>query len=166
MRAKEHSFPVEVELHHGRTVCVGVEGKAELGVMPPPAFYRDADPAVWSPEDLLVAAAASCLAVTITGAAERDGLPIVDLSVDAAGVVSRREDGRFGFTRIEQHVRISVPAGEAKHAREVVAGAEASCLVAASLDCEMQTEVEVLVLGDGHRTQVQPLVAQSGHERA
>jgi uncharacterized OsmC-like protein len=166
MKAKEHSFPVEVELHRGRTVCAGVEGKDELVVMPPQVFYGDADPTAWSPEDLLVAAAASCLAVTITGVAERDELPVVDLSVDAAGVVSRRDDGRYGFKRIEQHVRISVPAGEAEHARKVVERAEASCLVAASLDCEMQTEVEVLVLGDGHRAQVQPLVAHRGDERS
>ena len=166
MKAKEHSFPVEVDWHRGRTVYVGVDGKDGLAVMPPPEFYRDADPAVWSPEDLLVAAAAGCLGVTITGAAERESLPIVDLSVDATGVVSRRDDGRFGFTRIQQHVHISVPAGEGERARALVERAEATCLVAASLDVEMETEIEVLVLGNGHRAQVEPLVAHSGDERA
>ena len=59
-----------------------------------------------SPEDAFVAAAGSCLAVTIAAVAEQQQLPLHDLSVQAEGFVGRRADGRFGFVRIEQTVRL------------------------------------------------------------
>jgi organic hydroperoxide reductase OsmC/OhrA len=98
---------------------------------------------------LLTAAAASCLAVTIAAAAEREELPLEELSVDATGIVGRRDDGRVGFTRIEQRVRVAVPVGDEERARQLVERAEATCLVAVSLDVEVETDVTVLGLALG-----------------
>lgn len=146
-RSKEHPFPVSVAWEHDRTVRATVAGKPTVEVATPPEFHREADPRIWSPEDLLTAAAASCLAVTIAGAAAREELAFSGLSVDATGVVGRRDDGHFGFIRIEQHVRIGVAAGDEERARAIVERAEASCLVAVSLDVEIETAIEVLALG-------------------
>ncbi len=146
-KSKEYPFPVTAAWEHERTVRASVRGKPSIAVATPPEFHREADPRVWSPEDLLAAAAASCLAVTIAGAAAREDLHFADLRVDATGVVGRRDDGRFGFIRIEQHVRIGVGAEDEERARALVEHAEASCLVAVSLDVEIETVVEVLALG-------------------
>lgn len=147
MRVKEQAFPVEVGWRERRTVGVDVDGKDSLTVATPPQFHRDADPTVWSPEDLFVGAAASCLAVTIAGAAERDGLALEQLRVHATGVTGERDDGRYGFTRIEQSVLVVVRPGDEERARAIVERAEERCLVRVSLDVEVETAVEVLALG-------------------
>lgn len=147
MRVKEHAFPVEVDWLRERTVRAAIGGKPGVVVATPAQFHRGADPSVWSPEDMLVGAAATCLAVTIAGAAERDALSLEQLSVHAAGVVGRRDDGRYGFIRIEQRVRVVVAEGEEERARAIVERSEASCLVRVSLDVEVETATEVLALG-------------------
>ena len=80
-----------------------------------------------------MAAAGSCLAVTIAALAEREQLPVRGLSVRADGVVGHRPDGRFGFVRIEQTVELETEPGHERAARAMVAKAEDSCLVTVSL---------------------------------
>jgi organic hydroperoxide reductase OsmC/OhrA len=143
MKTKEYAFPVVVDWESRRTVHATIAGKAPLAVATPPEFHREAEPSVWSPEDLLTGAAATCLAVTIAGAAEREGLALGELSVSANGIVGRRDDGRFGFIRIEQLVRIAVDEEDEDRARTLVERAEASCLVAVSLDVEIATTLEL-----------------------
>ena len=99
VRAKEFHFPLSVEHVGGRRTVARVAGKQPIEITPPPEF-RGTDPTTWSPEDFLVAAAASCLAVTFTGLAEQAGLDYAELSVDADGIAGARDDGRFGFKRL------------------------------------------------------------------
>ena len=131
-RPKEFRFPLDVHWVGDRKVEATVEGKAPLEVAPPPVF-RGTEPDVWSPEDLLVAAAASCLAVTFTGLAQREGLAFDALDIAASGLAGPRDDGRFGFTRVEIELTVSVAAEDAAAAAEIAARAEATCLVSASL---------------------------------
>jgi organic hydroperoxide reductase OsmC/OhrA len=142
-RDKEYRFPVRVEWVSGRTVVAGVLGKPALVVSPPPEFNAEADPAVWSPEDLFCNAAATCLAVGIARLASAAEVPLLDLAVSAQGTVTRREDGRFGFTKLEQTVELEVEPGHEGAARELVERAESGCLVAASLDVAVETTVVV-----------------------
>ena len=74
IRSKEFHFPVSTEWIGERRVAVRVEGKQTIEITPPPEF-RGTDPTTWSPEDLFVAAAASCLAVTFTGLPSPPPLP-------------------------------------------------------------------------------------------
>jgi organic hydroperoxide reductase OsmC/OhrA len=145
VKSKEIRFPVRVEWRHDRTVVVQVPGKPELEIAPPPEFWPEAEPAVWSPEDAFGAAAASCLAVTILGRAQREQLPLLGLLIEAHGVVGRRPDGRFGFVRLEQRVEIATEPGAEQRAHELVVAAERGCLVAASLDLPVETTVDVQV---------------------
>jgi organic hydroperoxide reductase OsmC/OhrA len=142
-RSKEYRFPVRVEWMSGRRVVAGVLGKHPIAVETPTEFNPDADPAVWSPEDLFCNAAATCLAVGIARLAEAAELPIVDLDVSAEGVVGRRQDGRFGFVRLLQVVELVTEPGYEETARELVERAEAGCLVANSLDVAVETDVLV-----------------------
>ncbi len=140
--AREFRFPVQIDWQGGRRTSVRIDGKQPLAVATPPEF-KGTDPHLWSPEDAFVAAAASCLTVTIVALSERERLPLHGLDVRAEGVVGRREDGRFGFVRIEQHVRVRTGEGYEDAARALVAKSEAGCLVTASLDLPVETTVEV-----------------------
>ena len=140
--AREFRFPVDVEWAGGRRTVALVDGKEPLVVTTPPEF-KGTDPTLWSPEDAFVAAAGSCLAVTIAALAERSALPLRSLDVHAEGTVGRRGDGRFGFLRIEQTVELETDPGYEEAAHTLVQQAENGCLVAASLDLPVETTVEV-----------------------
>jgi organic hydroperoxide reductase OsmC/OhrA len=142
VRAKEFHFPLSVEWIGERRVAAQVEGKPAIEVTPPPVF-RGTDPATWSPEDFLVAAAASCLAVTFTGLAARASLSYAKLRVDADGVAGVRADGRFGFTRLLLRLEVETDLAEEVQAHQLAEQAEATCLVSASLDLPVETEIEV-----------------------
>ena len=142
VRAKEFRFPLTVDWVGGRRVAARVDGKPPVEIAPPPVF-RGTDPTVWSPEDLLVAAAASCLAVTFTGLADRDGLDYGSLKVDGTGVCGRRDDGRFGFTRLELRLEVETDPADEARARALAGKAEDTCLVSASLDLPVNTVVAV-----------------------
>jgi len=104
---------------------------------------RGDDPAIWSPEDFFVAAAASCLAVTFTGLAARADLRYSSLTVDADGVCSLRSDGRFGFTRLLLRLELETDTSQESQAKRLAEQAEETCLVSASLDVPVETVVEV-----------------------
>ena len=143
VRPKEFHFPVTVEWIGERRVAAHVDGKPPIEVAPPPVF-RGTDPSTWSPEDFLVAAAASCLAVTFTGLAARAaGLTYTNLKVDADGIAGERSDGRFGFTRLLLRLEIETDPADADNARQLADKAEQTCLVSASLDLPVETVVEV-----------------------
>lgn len=142
--AREFRFPVRIAWQGGRRTTAHVDGKQPVQIATPPEF-KGTDPDLWSPEDAFVAAAGSCLAVTIAALAEHDGLPLRALDVQAEGVVGRRGDGRFGFLRIDQHVTFETDAGREDAARALVARAEAGCLVSVSLDLPVETTIDVQV---------------------
>jgi organic hydroperoxide reductase OsmC/OhrA len=142
VRPKEFHFPLSVEWLGERRMAAQVEGKPAIEVAPPPVF-RGTDPSAWSPEDFLVAAAASCLAVTFTGLAARAGLSYERLRVDGDGVAGTRSDGRFGFTRLLLRLVVEVDAADEARARDLAEQAEARCLVTASLDLPVEMAIEV-----------------------
>jgi organic hydroperoxide reductase OsmC/OhrA len=142
VRHKEFRFPVQVAWDGGRRTTAEVEGKPPVRIATPPEF-RGTDPELWSPEDVFVAAASSCLAVTIAALAEHERLPLRELSIRAHGIVGRRDDGRFGFVRIEQAVELETDPGHEQAAGALVEKAEEGCLVAASLALPVQLTVEI-----------------------
>jgi organic hydroperoxide reductase OsmC/OhrA len=142
MRAKEFNFPIAVEWVGGSVIATRAEGKREIETSSPPVF-RGKDPSLWSPEDFFVAAAASCLAITFQGIAERRELPVHRLAVRGDGVVGRRGDGRFGFTRIGLALEMATDSGREELAREIARQAEEGCLVTVSLDLPVELTVEV-----------------------
>jgi organic hydroperoxide reductase OsmC/OhrA len=139
---KTHRFPVDVRWTGGQLTTVAVPGKPELAVATPPEF-RGGVAGTWSPEDLLVGSVASCYAVTLAAVAARRGVPLRALEVRSAGDVTRRLDGRFGFTVIELEVRLETAPGQETQARFAAEEAERVCLVTASLDTPVHVEVDV-----------------------
>jgi organic hydroperoxide reductase OsmC/OhrA len=147
IRPKEFHFPLAVEWTGGRRVRAQVAGKQPVDVCPPVVFSGD-DESTWSPEDFFVAAAASCLAVTFTGIAERAGLEYDRLAVDADGICGQRPDGSFGFTSLWLRVELETSA-DPEHARRLAERAEDACLVANSVDVPIAVTIVVNGRADG-----------------
>lgn len=141
VRPKDFHFPVAVDWAGGRRVSARVEGKSPVEIAPPVVF-SGTDASAWSPEDFFVAAAASCLAVTFTGIAARAGFEFDGLSVAADGVCGMRPDGHFGFTGLTLRLELETRA-DRERALELAERAEESCLVAASLDVPIETQIVV-----------------------
>jgi organic hydroperoxide reductase OsmC/OhrA len=109
---KEMQFPVSVRWRGGRLTRAEGREKEPLQLATPPEF-RGGLTGYWSPEDLVVTAAASCFVLTLAAVAERSEAPNLDASVSATGHMSRRDDGRFGFTVIELDALLeTIPGGE------------------------------------------------------
>ena len=140
--AKTYTFPVDVRWIAGRLTRATATGKPDLAVATPPEFKKGI-PGVWSPEDLLVASAAACFAVTLLAVAERREVPVHSLHVAGRGRVGQRPEGSFGFTEIELGVQLETFPGHEDEARDAAEAAERGCLIAASLDVPIRLELEV-----------------------
>lgn len=140
---KAHRFPVSIEWRNGRLTTASSPGKPDLDVATPPEF-KGGITGVWSPEDLLVAATASCYAVTLLAVAERKRVELLDLEVDATGHLELRPDGRFGFIAIELVATLHVDAGQCEAAERAARYAKDVCIVGAALDTPIHLDVNVL----------------------
>jgi organic hydroperoxide reductase OsmC/OhrA len=139
---KEIQFPVSVRWRGGRLAHADADGKERLQLATPPEF-RGGLAGYWSPEDLLVAATASCFVLTLAAVAERCEAPLLDATVTATGHMSRRDDHRFGFTVVELNVVLeTVPGGE-NAVRAAAAAAGERCLIEQALDVPVHVDVEV-----------------------
>jgi organic hydroperoxide reductase OsmC/OhrA len=141
-RLKTHRFPVDVRWIEGKLTVASVPGKEPLEVATPPEFQGGVE-GVWSPEDLFVGAVATCFTVTLVSAARRRKVPVRGLEVRSFGDVTRRADGRFGFVAVELTVELETEAGHEGEARGALLDAEASCLVAVSLDTPVHVHAQV-----------------------
>jgi organic hydroperoxide reductase OsmC/OhrA len=139
---KEMQFPVSVRWRGGRLVRADARDKDSLEIATPPEF-RSGLMGYWSPEDLLVTAAASCYALTLAAVAEREKAPLLDATVTATGHMSGRDDGRFGFTLIEITARLETLAGAERAVRRAAHDAEERCLITQALDIPVHVAVEI-----------------------
>jgi organic hydroperoxide reductase OsmC/OhrA len=140
--SKDFRYKVAVDWEGDRITTVTSPDKPDLTVATPPEFKNGVE-GVWSPEDLLVAAAASCFAVTLVAVAERRELPLHSLHVSGTGHLTARDDGRFGFVAIELTATIRTD----DHAIEAMEGAAKhagrACLVSMALDVPVHIEAVV-----------------------
>jgi organic hydroperoxide reductase OsmC/OhrA len=139
---KEMQFPVSVRWQGGRLTQAESDGKDRLRLATPPEFRGGLD-GYWSPENLLVAATASCFVLTLAAVAERFEAPLLDATVTATGHMSRRDDHRFGFTVIELNAVLESDLGGESAVRAAAAAAEERCLIGQALDVPVHVAVEV-----------------------
>ncbi len=139
---KDFHFSVEVHGDAAGTTDATTEGGLSLTIATPPEF-RNGISGFWSPEHMLVAATASCYALTLEAIAARRALPLRDLAVKGAGHVTRRADGRLGFVVIELAVELSTDAGRESDVREAARLAEAVCIVGIALAVPVEVELDI-----------------------
>ncbi len=138
---KSHRFPVSIEWRGGRLTEATVDGKPELEVATPPEFKGGIE-GVWSPEDLLVAATASCYTVTLVAIAERRAVPLHALSVRGTGFIERHDEG-FGFVLIELHASLETDEDTIAAAEKAARAAKDGCLVGMALDTPIHLELDI-----------------------
>jgi organic hydroperoxide reductase OsmC/OhrA len=139
---KEFQFPVSIRWRGGRLARADVEGTESLEIATPPEF-RGGLEGFWSPEAMLVAATASCFALTLAAVAERRQTPLLDVSIGAAGHMGRRQEGRLGFTVIELSAVIDTVPGCEEAVEAAARAAEEHCLIAQALDVPVHIALEV-----------------------
>jgi peroxiredoxin-like protein len=139
---KDYRYRVGVDWEGGRLTSVSSVGKPDLEVATPPEFKGGLE-GVWSPEDLLVGAAASCFAVTLVAVLERRDLPLRGLSVSGTGHVTTRDDGCFGFVAVELTATVRTEEASVEAVRHAAKYAERACLVAIALDVPVHIDVVV-----------------------
>lgn len=81
--------------------------------------------------------------MTLISAARRRRVPVRPLEVRSFGDVGLRPDARLGFFAVELFVELETEAGFEAEARAAAFDAEASCLVATSLDTPVSVHVSV-----------------------
>jgi organic hydroperoxide reductase OsmC/OhrA len=147
VRAKQFEFPAGVEWEGGSMTVASVPGKQDLDVATPPEFGGEAEGA-WSPEDLLVASAASCFAVTLAAVVRHRAIPLLSLRVEGNGHVGTRDDGRLGFTSIGLEVAAETDSSDAVTRLEAaIERAERGCLVSMALSIPVDVHATVTVAG-------------------
>lgn len=139
---KDFRFPVSVDLVEDRRTVASASGKDDLAIATPPEF-KGGIQGVWSPEELLVASAAACYAVTLAAVAERANVPIHALSVGGAGHVTRRDDGKFGFVAIELDLRLDTDPDLVDAAERAARRAKELCIVTMALDVPVRVGIDV-----------------------
>jgi len=139
---KDYRYRVGVDWEGNRLTSISSAGKPELEVATPPEF-KGGLAGVWSPEDLLVASAASCFTVTLVAVLERRDLPLRDLNVTGTGHVTARDDGRFGFVAIELTATVETEKPSLDAVRRAAKYAERACLVSMALDVPVHVDVVV-----------------------
>jgi peroxiredoxin-like protein len=131
MQAYPHRYDVQAAAETEGSVLLRSEGLPPLTTAPPPQYGGPGGE--WSPETLLVAAAADCFILTFRAIAAASKVTWRRLDCDAEGLLDRR-DGVVRFTELHLRARLSLPAGgDAERAKRLLEKAEAACLVTNSL---------------------------------
>lgn len=139
---KDYLFRVAALPRRQGTVRVVTGDKPPLDIATPVEFHHGL-PGYWSPEDMLVGAVASCYVLTLKALAQRRALPFEELEVSAAGHVTRRADGRFGFVLIELNVSLETDVEHAEAIAEVARAAERQCIVGRTLEVPVELELDI-----------------------
>jgi organic hydroperoxide reductase OsmC/OhrA len=136
---KAYRYPVRSEWHGGRLVRLDAPGKPPLQTATPPEF-RGGVPGVWSPEDLLVGALTACYELTLVAVAERRGIPLHAVEVNAIGHLEGMQTG-FEFTVFELEVGLVTDPERIDDATEAALRAKDHCVVARVLDVPVHIRV-------------------------
>ncbi|WP_332813937.1 OsmC family protein [Ramlibacter sp.] len=143
MHPYPHHYSVHAELGTEGPVALGSAGLPVLESTPPPEF--DGPPGYWSPETLLLAAAADCYALSFRAVARASRLAWDELKVDVQGVLDRIE-GVTRFTELRFVPTLRIPGAEQQHlAENVLEKAKRVCLITNSLNARSELKATVVV---------------------
>ena len=117
--------------------------RAPIAAGAPPQF--GGSETVWSPEELLVAAALECLWTTFEAYARRDKLEVRTWAGTGTAVLEKGAPVPT-FSSITLRVELGVAAGDEDRARRLVETAESRCIVANALKVPIALDIDVRVL--------------------
>ncbi|CAM3335393.1 OsmC family protein [Tsukamurella hominis] len=103
------------------------------------------DPALWNPEQLLVAAAANCHMLSYLALCAVRGVVVVDYVDAAVGTMVETPGAGGRFTSIDLRPRVVLaPGADAELARALHHDAGEQCYIAASLNCPVTHSPEII----------------------
>jgi organic hydroperoxide reductase OsmC/OhrA len=138
-----HHYTVNAAVRPDGDVPLSTEGVRVIESSAPKEF--DGPGNQWSPEGLLTAAVADCLALGFRAIARASKFEWRHLDVRTQGTLERI-DGKMLFTRFDTHAKLQVAAGaNVERATKLLEKAESSCLIANSLTAARHLSVEVSV---------------------
>jgi len=98
---------------------------------------------IWSPEDLFVASINVCVMTTFLAFAERAGLAFTSYESEAEGTLEL-VDGKFQFVTVLLKPKITLKPGEdVGKAKDLIAKAEANCLISNSVKTKVTVEATI-----------------------
>lgn len=128
---------------YSREHRVAFDGKPPITMTSATVFRGD--PAFADPEDLLVAALASCHFLSYVALCARKGVRVVGYEDDAVGIMSRGEV-TFHFTDVLLRPRVTISAdSDPALAKELHHRAHQECFIAASVNFPVRHEPTIVV---------------------
>jgi len=138
-----HHYLVTANGATAGTVMIASPNLPEWPTAAPAEFEGPGD--LWSPETMLVGAAANCFILTFRAIARASKFEWDELTVAAQGVLDRVER-ITQFTELELAVKLRVPAGvDAEKAQRLLEKSEQNCLITSSLKARVVLKAEVVV---------------------
>jgi organic hydroperoxide reductase OsmC/OhrA len=138
-----HVYNVRVDWTHDRIGDILIDGKPKVQVATPPEF--DGVEGILSPEDLFVAAAASCHMTTFVAFTSKMRFEFKSFSCKGVGILEKVEKG-FEFTKIVLKSTAIVGTEELRpKAERALELTGKYCLITNSMKCEVVHENHVIV---------------------
>ncbi|MBT8142683.1 MAG: OsmC family peroxiredoxin [Gammaproteobacteria bacterium] len=137
-----HLYTVSVSTKPDSHVTVEADNLPSFEAAPPAAFGGPGN--LWSPEDLLMAAAANCLVLSFKAIARASKLEWLSIECESRGTLDKVER-KLLFTKVLSTVKLRIPQdGSVEKAEKLLHKAEAACLVTNSMSAEVELECEVV----------------------
>ncbi|MEE4193136.1 MAG: OsmC family protein [Halieaceae bacterium] len=142
MQGLPHDYNATATATTKSLVTASIEGQPDLTLAPPSGFGGPGD--IHSPEDLQVAAVASCFILSFKAIAAASKLDWESLEVKVAGTLAQ-VDRAIQFTGFTTHARLELPAGSSHNkAERLLERAEQSCFITSSLKGESTLKTELI----------------------
>ena len=144
--SKTFQYENNLRWNFSRVGHVASEGKPSLQVSSPPEFKGEAGS--WTPEDLFVASANTCLLLTFLAYVEREKIAVTSYESMASGTVEKVGDS-YRFTEIKVQPRVGLEdSAYAAQVADILQRAEKTCLIANSMRARMHVEPHILSVAD------------------
>ena len=142
MQPLPHSYSVTATGSDAGDVALDASGLPTIVSAAPPQFGGTGER--WSPEALLVAAVASCFILTFRAVARASALHWTNLECSVEAKLERVA-GVMQFSHLVTRAVLTVPAASQTASCERVLGkAERDCLIANSLRCQRELQIELV----------------------
>ena len=136
------TYRTSVDWKQGKTGETRSEGKPAVEVATPPEF--GGPEGIWTPEDLLTSAVATCVMTSALYFFDRSKIALRSYKSEAAAVMEKTPSGlAITGIRIEITVGIEDPAQE-EAARKAVEQAEKTCPLSNSMTCPVTVEIRIV----------------------
>jgi peroxiredoxin-like protein len=143
LTAQTHEYHVKVDWKKNRIGDLIIKGKPQIQIASPPEF--EGPEGIISPEDLFVAAAASCFMTTFIAFTKKMRFEHKAFTCEGTGTLEKGEKG-FQFTKILLKTTVTVESEDLKAKAERALELSAKyCLVSNSMKCATMHEDHVII---------------------